>query len=96
MNQATQTVAYHNVGGAVSVGGEDLYALLKAQELAASRTWRPNKVYTVYATADCFITVNGDTNQIPIFADVPFSGNASLHSLILVTAGITYSFAVEY
>jgi len=93
--KAQNTSAYHNVGGAASAGGEDVYALLKAQELADSKTWRPIQAYAFYATADCTVTIN-DASPIPVFADVPLSGTGQIISLVLNTAGITYSFVAEY
>lgn len=79
-----------------SAANQNLYNDLKAQEVAKNRSWRPWQAYAFYAKSDCYIQINGDTDNIRVFANVPFSGTGEITSFIVVDSGIEFGFAVEY
>lgn len=96
MGKSHRTCSLNNIGGTLSVGGENLYELIKAQEVAKGYDWRPIQRYSIYSTSDFTVSINGDTDNIPVFANLPFSGEGEITSFILNTGGIEYSFVIEY
>ena len=90
------TAGIDNIGGSLSAGGEDLYALLKAQEEAKGRSWRPIQAYSLYVTDNARVSINGDTDDVFVPSGQGLSGTGELTSLVLNTAGIEYSFVAEY
>jgi hypothetical protein len=90
--KAQYTENYTGISGAL----DDLYAGIEARRVANERPKRPWAQYSLYAKSDCTIQINGATDAIPVYADVPFSGQANITGMVLVESGIEFSLVVEY